>query len=130
MTSTRGQQGTKKIRKLMTAAFGDDHVGAPLDEQEQARHEIQVYLANTELSTDENGEFSEDVLSFWKRSESFYLILAKVARFVFTAITCSTESQRVLSTAGLLRNKQRQVSVAQQVSLLFLQFASFEGSIL
>lgn len=105
-SSTRGQ-GAKKMRKLITAAFCEDIVGAQVDEQEKVKHEMQVYLANAEFNTDDNGEVIEEVLSFWDRSETFYPRLAKVARFVFTALTCSTESERVFSTAGLKRQKER-----------------------
>lgn len=82
----------KKMRKLISAAFVEKNVGSHIDEREQLKHEVQVYLANAEFDTDDDGEVTEETLSFWERSESFNPRLAKVANFLFTALPCSTES--------------------------------------
>lgn len=103
------RNNNNKMRKQITAAFGHGHPNAQLGDQEHLEYEMQFYLENAEFHADVDDEIVEDVLSFCDRSEYFCPGLGKATRFPFTIVTCSTESERVFSTAEIILNNHRSI---------------------
>lgn len=97
-------KSNEKSSRLFDAVYSEETCEMKEGEGSRSaiRNEITGYKANA-ASSDRN----KDPLSFWKVSHTFYPHLAVVARFVFIALACSTDSERVFSLGAILRSKQR-----------------------
>lgn len=99
ITKTKSAYEEKSCR-LFDAVFSDERDELSKDTKSSIQNKIKGYLANARTGI-------PDPLQFWRVSEKFYPHLSLVAKFVFTALSCSTLSERVFSIARLTRSQQR-----------------------
>lgn len=89
------------MKRLIKAVLLDDEGDQHFDEYIEINNEIYGYCVNDKPTVD------VCTLSFWRNSVQFYHRLAKVARFVFYVLSCSTSFEHIFSIAGMVRSKQR-----------------------